>query len=56
MIKKLLISWLLPIVIDYTIEAAKEMVSKTDNTFDDDLVNKLAENKESLIAQIKETL
>ena len=51
--KAYLIRWLLPVVLDMIMSALLEMVQKTDNTIDDELVATLDANREKLMDAIK---
>lgn len=54
--KKLLINWLLPTVIDALIGALKSLSAKSDNTIDDKLVMTIEANRDSLIQEIKDSI
>jgi len=54
--KMMLIKWLLPLVMDLILQAISTMARKSDNTIDDAIVAKFAENKDSLVSEIKRSL
>lgn len=51
--KKLLINWLLPTLLDALIGALQGLSKKSDNTIDDALVATVAANRDKLITEIK---
>lgn len=51
--KKILINWLLPTIIDALIGALKGLSKQSDNTIDDALVDTVAANRDSIITEIK---
>jgi len=53
---KLLITWLLPTIIDTLINSLKILSVKSDNTIDDKLIEIISENRDSIINEIKEEL
>ena len=53
MIKKILINWLLPLVMDLAIQALQNLSRRSDNTIDDKIVEEILNNKDRLIDEIK---
>ena len=56
LMKKFLINWILPAVIEMAISALKRLASKSDNQIDDAMVDVLAENEQKIIDEIKASL
>ena len=56
MIKRVMINWLLPVIIDLAIQAIQSLAIRSDNDIDDKIVNEVAKNKDKLIEEIKTNL
>lgn len=54
--KKMIINWLLPQVIDLAIAALVKLAHMSDNTIDDEMVGTLIANQDKLISEIKANL
>lgn len=54
--KKILIKWLLPVVIDLVIDVLEKLALKSDNAIDDRLVNVIRDNKANIISEIENKL
>lgn len=56
MIKKFLINWLLPMVIDQLIAALKSLSMRSSNTVDDALADTVERERDNIINEIKANL
>jgi len=52
-VKKLIISWVLPAILDALINALSDLAKRSDNSIDDMLVGTLIANREKIQAEIQ---
>ena len=53
MLKRVLINWLLPMVMDLAIQGLQRLSAKSDNDIDDRIVAEILNNKDKLMDEIK---
>ena len=53
MIKKMLMNWLMPMLLDALTSALQSLSAKTENTVDDKLVATIIAERENIITEIK---
>ena len=53
MMKRILINWLLPMVMDLAIQGLQRLSARSDNEIDDRIVAEILNNKDKLMDEIK---
>ena len=53
MMKRVLINWLLPMVMDLSIQGLQRLSARSDNEIDDRIVAEILNNKDKLMDEIK---